>query len=70
MGEFSNKVVLVTGGTRGIGRAIAEAFLREGAKVAVTYARSDDKARELEKMVYWLLSAMLRIGMRLGGLRK
>ncbi|ADY01036.1 3-ketoacyl-(acyl-carrier-protein) reductase [Vulcanisaeta moutnovskia 768-28] len=49
MGEYSNKVILVTGGTRGIGRAIAEAFLREGASVAVTYARSDDKARELEK---------------------
>ncbi|MGC8607877.1 MAG: glucose 1-dehydrogenase [Vulcanisaeta sp.] len=49
MGEYSNKVILVTGGTRGIGRAIAEAFLREGASVAVTYTRSDDKARELEK---------------------
>ncbi len=49
MGEFSGKVVLVTGGTRGIGRAIAEAFLREGAKVAVTYVSRDDKARELEK---------------------
>ena len=50
MGEFSNKVVLVTGGTRGIGRAIAEAFLKEGARVAVTYVSRDDKARELEKM--------------------
>jgi 3-oxoacyl-[acyl-carrier protein] reductase len=35
MGEFENTVVLVTGGTRGIGRACAALFAREGAKVAL-----------------------------------
>lgn len=33
--EFENKVVVVTGGAHGIGRAITELFLSEGAKVAV-----------------------------------
>lgn len=44
--QLNNKIAAVTGGTAGIGRAIAEAFLKEGAKVAV-FARSVEK---FEKM--------------------
>ena len=35
--RFSGKVVLITGGTGGLGRAVSMAFLDEGAKVVVTY---------------------------------
>jgi len=36
-GRFSEKVVLIAGGTGGLGRGVSLAFLEEGAKVVVTY---------------------------------
>jgi 3-oxoacyl-[acyl-carrier protein] reductase len=45
--DLSGKAVLVTGGTRGIGRAIVERFARAGARVAFTYRSSTDEAAAL-----------------------
>ena len=46
--DFKNQTAIVTGGTRGIGRGISEAFLQAGAKVIEAY-RSNDKAAEAFK---------------------
>jgi len=40
--RFSGRVVLVAGGTGGLGRAVSLAFLRDGAKVAVTYRKQEE----------------------------
>lgn len=40
--SFKNKIILVTGGSRGIGKSIAEAFAEEEAVVIVTYKNSID----------------------------
>lgn len=45
---LQNKIALVTGATRGIGKGIAEVFAKNGASVAFTYVSSDEKARALE----------------------
>ncbi len=47
MARLSDKVILVTGGTRGIGRAIVEKLLAEGAQVAFTYRGSHAAAEAL-----------------------
>ena len=48
MGLLENKIVLITGASRGIGKSIAEECVKQGAKVAFTYLSSDEKARALE----------------------
>ncbi|MFM9951690.1 MAG: 3-oxoacyl-[acyl-carrier-protein] reductase [Saprospiraceae bacterium] len=45
---LDNKVALITGGSRGIGAAIALKFAQEGAHVAFTYMSSEDKAKAVE----------------------
>ncbi|MEZ4936392.1 MAG: 3-oxoacyl-[acyl-carrier-protein] reductase [Crocinitomicaceae bacterium] len=46
---LKGKIAIVTGASRGIGRAIAEKFIENGATVAFTYLSSEEKARQLEK---------------------
>jgi 3-oxoacyl-[acyl-carrier protein] reductase len=48
---FANKVLLVTGGSRGIGKAVVLLFASKGAHVAFTYLNSQDEARLLCDLV-------------------
>jgi 3-oxoacyl-[acyl-carrier protein] reductase len=47
--SFAERVALVTGGSRGIGRAIAISLARAGAQVVFTYVSNADAARDTEK---------------------
>jgi enoyl-[acyl-carrier protein] reductase III len=42
--DFKDKVALITGGTRGLGRAIALTLARDGATIALNYRRDEDSA--------------------------
>jgi 3-oxoacyl-[acyl-carrier protein] reductase len=51
MGRLEGKAAVVTGGGRGIGRAICLAFAKEGADVIVNYATKDQPAQEVVEAI-------------------
>ncbi|MEO1841464.1 MAG: SDR family oxidoreductase, partial [Pseudomonadota bacterium] len=51
-GQLHNKTAVVTGGSRGIGRAIIEAFISEGARVVTSSRNAPDS--DLPEAVHWL----------------
>jgi NAD(P)-dependent dehydrogenase (short-subunit alcohol dehydrogenase family) len=50
-GKLQNKAALITGGDSGIGRAVAIAFAKEGANVAVVYLDEHKDAKETQRLV-------------------
>ena len=50
-GRLTNKVALITGADSGIGRAVAIAFAREGADVAISYLDEHEDAQETARWV-------------------
>lgn len=49
MHQFNGQNVIVTGGTRGIGAGITEAFLKSGATVLATYSGNDEAAKNFKE---------------------
>lgn len=45
--DVSNKVVVITGASRGIGKALATSFAQEGAKLVINYLNSEASAKQL-----------------------
>src|SRR3979411_2064299 len=50
-GRLAGRVAVITGGDSGIGRAVALAFAREGADLAIAYLSEHDDARETKRLV-------------------
>jgi NAD(P)-dependent dehydrogenase (short-subunit alcohol dehydrogenase family) len=50
-GKLKDKVALITGGDSGIGRAVAIAFAKEGADVALVYLKEHQDAKETQNLV-------------------
>src|SRR5918999_4348755 len=50
-GRLKDKIALITGGDSGIGRAVAIAFAKEGADVAIAYLDEHEDAAETKRLV-------------------
>ena len=68
--SFSGKVALVTGGSRGIGKAIALELARRGADVAFNYLRRHEDAAETQREIEALGVRCLRVKAHLGDASK
>ena len=64
MPGLKGKGVLVTGGTSGIGQAIAVKFAEYGANVAINYLRQPDEASETEQQVHSCVNRVQQAGVR------
>lgn len=64
-GKLEAKVAIITGGDSGIGRAIAIAYAKEGADIAIVYLNENDDARETEKTLSDYGKKCLRIPLNL-----
>jgi glucose 1-dehydrogenase len=61
---LKGKNVLVTGGTSGIGQAIAVRFAESGANVAINYLRTPDEAAETEQQIHACVRRVRQEGVR------
>ena len=59
--RLKNKVALVTGSSRGVGRAVTLGFAAEGAKVVVNYTSNEKAANEVVKAVQALGSEAVAV---------
>src|SRR6266581_9782036 len=64
MRGLKGKNVLVTGGTSGIGQAIAVRFAEHGANVAINYLRQPDEASDTEQQVHACVNRVQQEGVR------